>query len=191
MKKIIVSVLLLALCCGIFSGCVKPAEAAFDGTAQQVLDSVVTAATELGKNQEYGMHSIACTDTPVTEDTCTDILGLSTEDYLAKVESAVESKPNDSWFNHSVVVIKVKDGADTAEIADTIIKNTKPNRFGCLKPESIVGCYAGQYIIFSASSAEICENVITAVKNLSAVEPTRIDRENDWSGGMMDGGFIG
>lgn len=160
---------------------------AFTGTSVEVLDLIVATAIELDTDKEYGIGTIACTDTAVDADSCTDILGLTTEEFNAKVESATESKPDGSWYTHSVVVIKVKDGVDVTALAEQIVKNTKPDRFGCLKPESIVGCYAGQYIIFAASDSTICEAVFSAVKTLSAVEPVRIDRTNDWDGG----GFFG
>lgn len=206
MKQFLTFVLALVFICGVFSGCsntpspntdesstkaetTKPVDDkdAFTKTAREVLDAVVAKAIELDTDKEYGIKSIACTDTPVDEDTCTDILGLSTEEFNAKVESAMESKPDGSWFTHSVVVIKVKDGADVASLAETIVKNTKPNRFGCLKPEAIVGGYAGQYIFFTASARSSCEAVFSAVQALSAITPVRIDRTNDWSGGGLLG----
>lgn len=159
---------------------------AFTGTVEEILDAVVAKAIELD-DQEYGIGSIECTPTVVDEDRCESVLGLTEEEFAEYIEAAIESKPNGSWYTHSVVVIKLKDGVNVEEIANKIVANTKPNRFGCLKPRAIVGSYMDNFVIFSASSEETCEAVYSAVVALSKVTPTRIDRENDWSGGGLIG----
>ncbi|MEA4832196.1 MAG: hypothetical protein VB118_06235 [Oscillospiraceae bacterium] len=163
------------------------AKTAFNGKAGDILDQIIKKAIELDTDKEYGIESIECSHNAIDSDNCTDILGLTTEEFTAGVEEAVESKPEGSWFTHSIVVVKAKDGTDAAALAEKIVKNTKPNRFGCLKPEAIVGGYAGQYIVFTASSSTSCEAVYQALSALSAIAPTRIDRTNDWSGGGLNG----
>lgn len=191
MKKLICTVLALCLlACALVSCGSAPA---FEGTVEEILDNIVTKAIELDTEPEFGIASIECTPTVVDAENCESVLGLSEEEFNEYVEAAIESKPNGSWYTHSIVVIKLKDGVDVPTVAEKIVMNTKPNRFGCLKPRSIVGARAGQYVIFSASSETSTEAVYNAVKALSAVEPTRIDRENDWSssGGLMGGGLLG
>ena len=76
---------------------------AFEGTMSDILGRIIEKAIVLDTDKEYGIATIECSDVPVDEDSCTDILGLSTEDFNNKVEAALESKPNGSWFSHSVV----------------------------------------------------------------------------------------
>ena len=84
-------------------------------------------------------------------DSCQDILGLTPDEFAADVVSAVESKPEGSWFAHSIVVVQSKKDVDVAALADQISKGTNPARFGCIKTEAVVVGYAGQYIILCAS----------------------------------------
>ncbi len=168
-------------------------KAAFEGTIEEILDAIVAKAIELDTDPEFGIASIECTPTVVDAERCETVLGLTEDEYAQYIDSAIESKPNGSWFTHSIVVIKLKEGTDVATVANKIVMNTKPNRFGCLKPRAIVGAFAGDYVVFAASSETSCEAVYAAVEALSAVESTRIDRENDWnsSGGLMGGGMLG
>ena len=100
------------------------------------------------------------------------------EDY---VEAAVESKPDGSWYTHSVVVVKLRDGVDVKTVAEKIVSKTEAVRFGCLRPEAIVGAYTGNYVVFTTSGKGICESVYEAVKELSGTDVTRVDREKNWS----------
>jgi hypothetical protein len=149
------------------------------------LDLLVEKAGELDTSDEYGIKSIDVTDTDIDEDSCTTILGLDTDEFNDSIEAAIESKPDGSWYTHSVVVIKVKDGVNVKKLAKKIVANTAPDRFGCLKPEAIVGGYAGNIIFFTASDSTICEAVYSAFEKLSDDKPVRIDRKNDWDNSSL------
>lgn len=193
MKKLISALLVVCMLALALASCGKTPDVekvpAFEGTVEDVLSAVVTRACELNSARDFGMMSqIECTPTVVDVDGCDRILGLTDEEYASYIEAAIESKPNGSWYTHSVVVIKLKEGTNVEEVANKIIANTSPSRFGCLKPSTIVGFFAGDFVIFAASDEDSCEDVFTAVKELSAVEPVRIDRENTWTSG---GGLLG
>lgn len=162
---------------------------AFTGTIEETLNALIAKAIELDEDKEFGIGSIECTPVPVDADGCERILGLTEAEFAEFVDTAIESKPNGSWFAHSVVVVKLKDGANAEELADKIVANTAPNRFGCIKAGAIVGARAGNYVVFAASSETTCEAVYKAVEALSAVSPVRIDRENTWksTGGLIIG----
>lgn len=202
MKKYLIYILTFVLLCSLLSGCgntapetpkdTPPAETdptdtdapsvpAFEGTVTEILDALVAKAGELDAG-EFGITSIEVSDVAVDTDTCGSILGLTTEEFESLVESAVESKPEGSWFAHSVVVIELKDNIPVAETAEKIIAGTKPNRFGCIQAKKIVGGYAGQYVFFCASDEGTADAVYAAFEALSAIDVTRVDRENDWSG---------
>lgn len=159
---------------------------AFSGTIDEVLDLIVNKATELDKS-EYGIGGIKCYHSPVDTDVCDVILGLDDKEFAEYVEAAVESKPEGSWFTHSVVVVKLKDGVDVKAVAEKIVSKTEAVRFGCLRPQAIVGAYTGNYVVFTTSDSSICEVVFEAVKALSGADVTRVDRTKDWSdSGLME-----
>lgn len=160
----------------------KPEEkAAFTGTVDDILDSIIKKAAELDAANEYNIASIECSHSVVDIDSCDTILGLEDKEFEDYVESAVESKPDGSWYTHSVVVVKLKDGVDVKTVAEKIVAKTEAVRFGCLRPEAIVGAYTGNYVIFTTSGKDICESVYKAVEELSNAEVTRVDREKNWS----------
>ena len=146
---------------------------AFTGTVDEILDLIVKKAGELDSANEYNISTIACSHSVVDIDSCDTILGLEDKEFEDYVEAAVESKPDGSWFTHSVVVVKT--------VAEKIVSKTEAVRFGCLRPEAIVGAYTGNYVVFTTSGKGICESVYEAVKELSGTDVTRVDREKNWS----------
>lgn len=162
-------------------------KAAFEGTADEILNQLISKTIEKKVIADEELKDIECYNKNVDADSCLDILGLTPDELAADVEAAVESKPEGSWFAHSIVMITIKNGVDVAALADRISKGTNPARFGCIKGEAVVVGYAGQYIVLCASFQTTCDAIYTTFSELSAVTATRIDRENDWS----DGGLIG
>lgn len=154
---------------------------AFTGTVDEILDLIVKKAGELDSANEYNISTIACSHSVVDIDSCDTILGLEDKEFEDYVEAAVESKPDGSWFTHSVVVVKLKDGVGVKTVAEKIVSKTEAVRFGCLRPEAIVGAYTGNYVVFTTSDKKICESVYEAVKELSGADVTRVDREKNWS----------
>ena len=148
---------------------------AFTGTVDEILDLIVKKAGELDSANEYNISTIACSHSVVDIDSCDTILGLEDKEFEDYVEAAVESKPDGSWFTHSVVVVKLRDGVDVKTVAEKIVSKTEAVRFGCLRP------YTGNYVVFTTSGKGICESVYEAVKELSGTDVTRVDREKNWS----------
>ena len=101
-------------------------KAAFEGTADEILNQLVSKTIEKKVIADEELKDIACYNKNVDADSCLDILGLTPDELAADVEAAVESKPEGSWFAHSIVVIKAKDGVDAAALADRISKGTNP-----------------------------------------------------------------
>jgi hypothetical protein len=165
-----------------------PAEsAAFEGTADEVLDLLISKTIEKKVVADEELNGIKCYYKKVDADSCQDILGLAPGEFASELEDAVESKPEGSWFAHSIVMIKCNPGVDAAAMAEKISKGTNPARFGCIKAETVVVGQAGQYILLCASFKTTSDAVYTTFSELSAVTATRIDRENDWSGGGLGG----
>ena len=162
-------------------------KAAFTGTAEEILNQLISKTVEKKVVAEEELGGIKCYCKNVDADSCQDILGLTPDEFAADVEAAIESKPEGSWFAHSIVVIKSKTGVDAAALADKISKGTNPARFGCIKAETVVVGQAGQYILLCASFQTTSDAIYSTFSELSAVTANRIDRENDWS----DGGMLG
>lgn len=162
-------------------------KAAFEGQVQEILDQLINQTIEKKTLANEELKDIACYDKAVDADSCQDILGLTPAEFASAIVSATEAKPEGSWFAHSIVLIECKEGVDIAALADKIAKGTNPARFGCIKAEAIVVGYAGQYILLCASFQNTCDALYTTFSDLSALPPTRIDRENDWNGGGMLG----
>jgi hypothetical protein len=162
-------------------------QAAFDNPANEILDQLINQTIDKKTLANEELKDITCYDKPIDADSCLDILGLTPAEFATNIVSAVESKPEGSWFAHSIVLIECQDGVDVAALADQISKGTNPARFGCIKAEAIVVGYAGQYILLCASFQNTCDALYTTFSDLSALPPSRIDRENDWNGGGMLG----
>ena len=126
------------------------------------------------------------TDHQITKEDTEDVLGLKEDDFTKYIEEAVESKVTDSWMTHSIVVAKLKSGVNTSEVANKIVKNTAPDRFGCLKVAKIEGAYYGNYVVFAASEKEIVDNVIKVFKEMTENRAQVITRENNWNTNMFD-----
>lgn len=200
MKTFAISLLAVVLAFTMLAGCAgnesnqdqTPAtttgdKAAFEGQANEILDLVISQTIASKNLADEQLKGITCYDKPVDADSCQDILGLSPADFATNVVTAVESKPEGSWFSHSVVLIQCKDGIDVATLADQISKGTNPARFGCLKAEAVVVGYAGQYILLCASFQTTCDAIYATFGELSSLPATRIDRENNWNGDGMLG----
>lgn len=197
MKKIIsiIAVLVLVLSC--FVGCQnnndsdnKPNNNISSGeekkedvnyTAEELLDKVISKAIEIDPDTEYGMKTLAGQKNVINLENLEDILGLTEEEFNENIDGAMESKPDDTWSPHSVVFVKVKDGVDTESIAKKIVEKTSPYRFGCLKPDVIVGAYYENYIVIIDSDEAEKEVVLTSLKDVLGAEIKTIDRENDWN----------
>ena len=160
---------------------------AFEGTTDEILSLLISKTIEKKVVADEELSGIKCYNKNVDADSCQDILGLTPDEFAAGVEAAVESKPEGSWFAHSIVLIKGKNSGDAAALAEKISKGTNPARFGCIKAESVVVGYAGQYILLCSSFQNTSNAIYSTFSELSAVTTTRIDRENDWS----DGGLLG
>lgn len=165
-----------------------PGEAsAFAGTTDEILNDLISKTIEKKVVVDEELSSIKCYHKKVDADSCQDILGLTPGEFASDLEDAVEAKPEGSWFAHSIVLIKCKNGVDAAVMAEKISKGTNPARFGCIKAEAVVVGQAGQYILLCASFQTTSDAVYATFSELSAATSIRIDRENDWSGGGLGG----
>ena len=188
MKKIINIVIVICLIMILFTGCQKKNSGVdnLKETPSELLSKIVKFASEYDKDNEYGLASIRVEEHKITKDETEDVLGLTEDEFNKYVDEALESKVLDSWMNHSIVVVKIKDGQNIKEISEKIVKNTSPSRFGCLKASKIEGAYYGNYVIYAASDEAIVDNVIKAFKEITNNKETIITRENNWNTNFFD-----
>lgn len=187
MKKIINIVIVICLIM-IFTGCQKKSNvnSNLKETPSELLSKIVSIASEYDKDDENGLANIKVEEHKITKDETEDVLGLTEDEFNKYVDEALESKVVNSWMNHSIVVVKIKDEQNIKEVAEKIIKNTSPSRFGCLKASKIEGAYYGNYVIYSASDETIVDNVIKAFKEITNNKETVITRENNWNTNFFD-----
>ncbi|NLM76632.1 MAG: hypothetical protein GX173_00905 [Ruminococcaceae bacterium] len=200
MRKLASFLLTVTLSCMMLASCAsKPTSedltpttepsslSAFEGPVNDILDRIIndTIAKNILVDEE--LKGITCYEKSVDPDSCQDILGLTPAEFTSDIEAALEAKPDGSWFAHSIVLIRCKDGSDVAALAECISQGTNPARFGCIKAEAIVTGYTGQYILLCASFQNTCDAIYTTFTELSALPVKRIDRENTWNGDGMLG----
>jgi hypothetical protein len=161
-------------------------ESAFEGQVNEILDQMINRTIEEKNLDDEELKNIACYDKPIDSDSARIFSGWR-RPYSHPQWRPQESKPEGSWFAHSIVLIACKESADVAALAGQISKGTNPARFGCIKAEAIVVGYAGRYILLCASCRNTCDAVYATFSEMSAVPATRIDRENDWDGGGILG----
>lgn len=159
-------------------------KAAFSGTVEEILKQLISKTIEGKTVADEELKDIKCYVRPVDADSCQDVLGLMPDEFAANVAAAVESKPEGSWFAHSIVLIKGRDGVDMAALAKKIANGTNPARFGCIKAEAVVVGQAGRHIVLCAGFKATSDAIYATFSGLSAVKPIRIDRKNDWSSGL-------
>lgn len=160
---------------------------AFEGQNAEILNKLISQTIDKNILADEELKDITCYDKPVDADSCQDILGLTPAEFASAIVTAIESKPEGSWFAHSIVLVQCQEGTDIASLADQISQGTNPARFGCIKAEAVVVGYSGQYIILCASCQTTCDAIYATFCELSALPSSRIDRENDWNGGGMLG----
>lgn len=182
MKKFVNIVIALCLF-GILTGCKNNDNSTkeLNENPSELLAKIINIASEYDKDDEYGLATIEVEEHEVTKEETDDVLGLPAEEFDKYIDKALESKVVNSWVNHSIVVIKIKEGQNVKEIAEKIVKNTSPSRFGCLKASKIEGAYYGNYVIYAASDETIVDNVIKAFQQILDNKGTVITRENNWN----------
>jgi len=183
MKKVLAVTLAIALLVA-FASCGGKKEA-FTEDLTITFEKLIAKTNEY--DDEHGMVKMLLAEggygaenKPVEKDSSERTLGMTAEEMDQYVEEAIEMVPNGAWFAHSIILAKLKDGTDVEAVANQILKGTSPSRFGCLKADAISVFYAGNYVMMCATDDTTIEAAYKAFAELSAIEPTRLDRECDW-----------
>lgn len=150
-KKIILGCL---ACVTLFSltGC---GEKQVEGTLEEIMTKVYADVPE----EERPMM---LTNFEVTEENVENYLGTKDIEY----EEALASESAVGSIAHSVVLIRMKDGANIEEAKKKIEENTNPRKWICVEADDVVVKNKGNLIILIMSSSNYIEKIENSFDNL-------------------------
>ena len=150
-KKIILGCL---ACVTLFSltGC---GEKQVEGTLEEIMTKVYADVPE----EERPMM---LTNFEVTEENVENYLGTKDIEY----EEALASESAVGSIAHSVVLIRMKDGANIEEAKKKIEENTNPRKWICVEADDVVVKNKGNLIILIMSSSNYTQKIENSFDNL-------------------------
>lgn len=150
-KKIILGCL---ACVTLFSltGC---GEKQVEGTLEEIMTKVYADVPE----EERPMM---LTNTEITDDNIENYLGTKDIDY----EEALASESAVGSIAHSVVLVRMKDGANIEDAKKKIEENANPRKWICVEADDVVVKNKGNLIILIMSSSNYIEKIENSFDNL-------------------------
>ena len=97
-------------------------------------------------------------------------LGLTEEEFNAKVDHAVKYDPPMIPANHSLCIVKVKEGEDVESVKQAIFENANYRKWICAAAEKVLVADCGDYVMLVMSTPELCENLYAALKTKAGAE---------------------
>ena len=150
-KKIILGCL---ACVTLFSltGC---GEKQVEGTLEEIMTKVYADVPE-------DERPMMLTNTEVTEENVENYLGTKDIEY----EEAYASESAVGSIAHSVVLVRMKDGANIEDAKKKIEENVNPRKWICVEAEDVVVKNKGNLIILIMSSSNYIEKIENSFDNL-------------------------
>ena len=150
-KKIILGCI---ACVTLFSltGC---GEKQVEGTLEEIMDKVYVDIPE-------DERPMMLTNIELTDDNIENYLGTKDIDY----EEALASESAVGSIAHSVVLIRMKDGADIEDAKKKIEESANPSKWVCVTADDVVVKNKGNLIILIMSSANNIEKIENSFDNL-------------------------
>lgn len=150
-KKIILGCL---ACVTLFSltGC---GEKQVEGTLEEIMTKVYADVPE-------DERPMMLTNTEVTEENVENYLGTKDIEY----EEALASESAVGSIAHSVVLVRMKDGADIEDAKKKIEENANPKKWICVEADDVVVKNKGNLIILIMSSSNYIEKIENSFDNL-------------------------
>ena len=150
-KKIILGCL---ACVTLFSltGC---GEKQVEGTLEEIMTKVYADVPE-------NERPMMLTNTEVTEENVENYLGTKDIEY----EEALASESAVGSIAHSVVLVRMKDGANIEDAKKKIEENVNPRKWICVEAEDVVVKNKGNLIILIMSSSNYIEKIENSFDNL-------------------------
>ena len=151
-KKIFLSVMCLLSVTLLLSGCGKK-EANLTYTPTEIVEKVYAGL-------ENDLPMLATTE--IDDENLSYYLGVESLDY----KEAVASEPMIGSIAHSIVVVRMNEGADIEKAKQDIKDNVDPRKWVCVEAESVFVESKGDVIILIMSSNEKAEKIKTNFNNL-------------------------
>lgn len=150
-KKIILGCL---ACVTLFSltGC---GEKQVEGTLEEIMTKVYADVPE-------DERPMMLTNFEVTEENVENYLGTKDIEY----EEALASESAVGSIAHSVVLIRMKDGANIEEAKKKIEENANPRKWICVEADDVVVKNKGNLIILIMSSSNYTQKIENSFDNL-------------------------
>ena len=150
-KKIILGCL---ACVTLFSltGC---GEKQVEGTLEEIMTKVYADVPE-------DERPMMLTNIEVTEENVENYLGTKDIEY----EEALASESAVGSIAHSVVLVRMKDGANIEDAKKKIEENVNPRKWICVEAEDVVVKNKGNLIILIMSSSNYIEKIENSFDNL-------------------------
>lgn len=150
-KKIILGCL---ACVTLFSltGC---GEKQVEGTLEEIMTKVYVDVPE-------DERPMMLTNFEVTEENVENYLGTKDIEY----EEALASESAVGSIAHSVVLVRMKDGANIEEAKKKIEENANPRKWICVEAEDVVVKNKGNLIILIMSSSNYTQKIENSFDNL-------------------------
>jgi len=112
------------------------------------LSDIVTAVTKDADNNLTGNDKLPMLmDTPVTADNVQGLLGLSPQDKDTYVSDVAVYMAAISAIAFQVALVKCKDAASAAKVADLIAKGLDPTKWICVMPGQGFVQTSGSYVL--------------------------------------------
>lgn len=174
-KIIIAIVIVVAIVLGVtlFLNNSKPKSNLPEITQAEDLISIVNQIYE-GKTENLPMLDTQVLDfvnTPETAQYATDI-----EDF-SNIEYAAVSMPLMNAQAYSLVILKVKDGANVEEVAKMVNENAKLDRWVCVAADKILTTSSGNVVFSIMSNAETTQMIYDSFKELAGSTGEEYERE--------------
>ena len=151
MKKILFMLCALVLSISL-TGC---GQKNVEGTLEEIMDKVYASIPE----DERPMMLM---NTEITEENVEMYLGTSDIEF----EEALASESMTGSIAHSVVLVRVKDGANVEAIKEKIEQNVDPRKWICVEAEEVEVENKGNLIILIMSSETTVEKIENSFNNL-------------------------
>lgn len=159
-KKMIASILIIALTVMTLAGCGSKTENAggtanLEGSCEKILEKVYEDA-ELDEDLRAAMEYYQTT--AITEDMEEYILGTTEVNYTDSVYSA----PMMSSVAYQCVLLRLEEGENVEDAKQLLVDNANPIKWLCVEAESVVVENVGDVILYIMADSVTAEAVKTA-----------------------------
>ena len=177
MKKLIASALTLVMALTLLVGCgaKAPAETAAPEATVPDVDMTTLMDSVYGKHAEIDLPLMSNALDLSDADMLKYNTGLSSADKLTEVvvSEAMMGQP------YSLVLVKVKDAADAAAVAQEMFDNIDQRKWICVEADTKIVGYAGDVVMLFMVGSEFAdmattETMMTAFKAAAGVQVTEI-----------------